>query len=116
MENICINLAIRLIKDGKESNLFELHRRFRLTYEQALEAVKYLETLDIVNFDGKRYSLKTNVTAEKLAPIYKLLKQRKLNLDGKDILMYKNNSLAYTELYYPKFTKLDSSLLIDELK
>lgn len=116
MDNICINLAIRVIKDGKESNLFDLHQQFRLTHKQAFDAVTYLEKLEIVNFDGKNFSLKKNAKSETLAAIYKLLKKRKLKLDEEDILMYKENSLPPSELYNPNLDQLDPSLLIDVLK
>ena len=116
MENIYINLAIRVIKDGKESNLFDLHQQFRLTHKQAFDAVTHLEKLEIVNFDGKNFSLKENVTSAKLADIYKLLHHRKLKLDEEDIVMYRENSLDTSDLYNPNLDQLDPSLLLDVLK
>ena len=107
-------LAIRLVRDGNECDLFDLHQKFRLTHKQAFDAVKQLSELDILRFNGKEFSLKGNITREKLSVIYKMLLQRNLNLDNEDLLKYKKNSLNPYVLYKPNFSRLDPLLLVDE--
>jgi hypothetical protein len=114
MGNICIYLAIRMIRDGKSSSLFKLHSRFRLTFTETLQAVTYLKNIGLVDFDGKVFSLKDDVTKKQLTALYKKLRFRKLNLEEKDIDYYKKMAISPAELYLPNLSRLTSSLYIDD--
>ncbi|WP_041415803.1 hypothetical protein [Shewanella halifaxensis] len=114
MINIHIYLAIRLIRTGKSSTLYELHCRFRLTYTQALQAVKYLEDIGLVNFDGKTFCLKQGITRYQLKELYLKIRYRNLKLDNRALDAYRKNALSPDSLYFPKLFLLDSTLVVDD--
>lgn len=114
MENICIYLAIRLIRAGEPSSLYKLHSHFRLTYTQTVKAVTYLESIGIVDFDGKIFSLKKDVTRHQLTELYTKIRYRKLRLDEEALDCYKKMAINPSSLYFPKLSHLDSSLVIDD--
>ena len=114
MESTCIYLAIRLIRDGKPISLFKLHSRFRLTYTETLQAVMYLKNIDLVDFDGKIFSLKDNVTKQQLTQLYKKLRFRTLKLDEEAIDFYRKMAISPNELYFPNLSRLKPILTIDD--
>lgn len=114
MDSIYIYLAVRLIRTGESSSLFELHSRFRLTYTQALHSVKYLEMIGLVDFDGKTFCLKRNVSNEQVKELYKKIRYRKLRLDEVALDLYKKSAIEPFSLYFPNLSRLDPTLLIDD--
>lgn len=114
MENIHIYLAIRLIRTGNKCSLYDLHSNFRLTYAQAFQAVTYLIDTGIIEFDGKIFYLKENITKHQLINLYKKIRNRELTLDKDSIDFYKKTAIPSDSLYLPKLSRLDLSLIIDE--
>lgn len=113
MNPILIKLVIELIKDKKEHELYELHKKFRLTPKEASDAVKYLYKLGGVNFDGKYFMLRDNINSDQLSCMYNAIQGRTLNLDEEDISKYKINSIDINSFYLPNFNILDSELIVD---
>lgn len=103
-----------MIRNGKPSSLFRLHSRFRLTFTETVQAVTYLKNIGIVDFDGKNFSLKENVTKQQLIEVYKKVRFRSLNLEEKDIDLYKSMALSANKLYFPNLSRLSPVLTIDD--
>lgn len=113
MSSTCISLVIQLIKDGQKHKLYDLHQRFRLTPVEAQEAVEFLARIEILNYDGKFLSLKSNIKAKHLASLYQSIQGRKLSLDEKEISNYRADAIEPNSLYSPDLSRLDKGLLLD---
>jgi hypothetical protein len=113
MLSIVIKLIVGLIADKNRHDFYELHRKYRLTPAEIKEAVKLLETHEIVVVEGNEFWLAGELNGDQIYTIYESIKNRSLELDKAQLERIRENSQPINELYYPKLKIIDDTLLMD---
>ena len=113
MNPITIKLVFDLAKDKEKHELYELHKKYRLTPTEIQGAVAFLSEKKVIDHNGRFFRLSDHLTGRQLSVIYNALVARSLELDKLEIQKIIDKAKPITELYKPNLEIIDEALRLD---
>jgi hypothetical protein len=113
MNPITIKLVFDLATDREKHELYELHKKYRLTPSEIKDAVAFLSEKKVIDHNGRFFRLSEHLTGRQLSVIYNAIVARSLELDKLEIQKIIDKAKPITELYKPNLEIIDETLRLD---
>lgn len=102
-----------MLKDNKDHDLYELHKKYRLTPVEARDSVNILKEMGILTTQGNTFKISSNISYHSMSLLYKKTRYRKLNLDEDILEKMKGAAVSHDEPYLPNLKIIDRKLKCD---